>query len=154
MKADTFSINSWHARLATVYGPMYESRLVGEWADEDIDFCEYVRAVIRGAIYAMALAVLAGLVAWGVGDALAWLAAWAMQGYPDKPELPGALIIFLVGGGVALICFVGILFGIVTQFRKLKDQVWTKSKEVSKPSFLAEAYSSFKGKYCKRIRFE
>jgi hypothetical protein len=132
---------SWHYRLATIYGPMS-----GHYPREDI--CSYVRAVLRGVCFVVFLSAIGGvLIGMIYGNLLAWaIASWQyhMLIHMDPPAVAGVA----VTSALALAGIFATIASWVT--RKLRSRDRHVSK---KPTFIGEAYRSFKEKSCVPIQF-
>lgn len=129
----TFNRNSWHFRLATTYGPMYR------W-EHTTDICRYTRSVFFGLLLVLVITAGLGLITWGLVDMGLWL-YFLFNGYLLEPI------------GPAIIIFASILVGLVVGTVFLGFEV-IQTVNISTPSFVKQAYYSWKDKYCSRVEFK
>lgn len=90
--------DSWHWRLATVYGLMTDFT----YRDQTIDVCKYVWMVMSGILMVL-IAIAAGglLFAVPVGDALGWVAAMiSMQQVIPPSELARVTVAVIITGAL------------------------------------------------------
>lgn len=131
---------SWHFRLATVYGTMRAA-----YPDEDL--CSYVKSVLKGLLLVLFLVILGGgILGFLMGNTISWIVASSVLGIIIEPNPQAAASIDILG--VSLFWY--ILHTIDNKYPK--DLRWTK-KYITAPSFIREAYSSFKEKTCVRLSF-
>lgn len=129
----TFNKNSWHYRLATVYGPMY-------FFQDEVDICTYTRYVCLGLLASFITLGLLAVNSVGLLDLGLWL-YFNYLGYEVDFIGPAMFpIIFLL---------VGFIFGLVWIISALYGEVRT-----STPSFIKQSYYSWKDRYCFKVRFK
>jgi hypothetical protein len=153
MKTLKFNKNSWHYFIATRLGPL------SQWRDTT-DFCAYVRAVLVGMIWALALVVIAGAllycgVCWTI-----WIIDCIKAGHLIKlangsPELLFSLVLMLV---IIVAAALGAIYGVVQLQEYLRDKrrrkyQYTNNEDYVEPppSFIKHAYLTFKEKTCFKV---
>ncbi len=148
MKRDT-----WHWRLATVYGTMADNW----YRDQTINVCTYVSHVVWGALVVAFIIAVGGVVAWGVGDTLAWLAVRA-QGLHANPGVPTILMLTMI---VALMLAGVILWGMeIAEKRERQLSAMFQAHfagipyEKKRPGVLALWYKGIKEKTCFTFKVE
>jgi len=145
MKTLVFNKESWHYKLARGYG------------HSCTDICTYGRQVLKGILEAVflfffgsaAIAACVGVVGmllFLVASFLSYVAAGLVAGvWPDPNDaiiMGGTTVIVIMGGATVLV---------VGRLMKMCD----KSKPfIPKDSFIAEAYKSWKDKYCVPVEFK
>lgn len=154
MNSASISPNSWHFRLATVYGPLDSYRT----KRDGTDLCTYVRAALLGLVFVLLITTVAGAYAAGIGDAAAWLVAGMLHGFVQINEtggmslaLTGAVLVLMVGG------FIWYVLYDLSQKRKerIRNERYAMREAGEEPpiSFFESAYDSFKNKYCLMLNF-
>lgn len=137
-----FSKDSWHFRLATVYGPEHE-----HYPPEDI--CSYISAVLAGAGRVLLFTLFGGLIGGLLGgSSLAWVVAMIVTSgwispHPVAVILPTSIFVITLSVGLTEV--------VKRCKQKLNDKVRQKDQQ---PSFLNQAYSKWKDKTCIRISFK
>lgn len=135
MRTAEFRKTAWHYKLAS-FGGLYGDKT---------DICEYLRAIMKGIVGGLAAVALilfiGGLIAWGLGDFLGWVACLIFHGYvaPDDPALIAAVLLF--SGAVLLLCW-GAGKAIKATAREVED------------TFIGDAYDSLKHRMCFRVRIK
>lgn len=122
-----FSNTSWHYRLA---------RFGDEHGYRDLsDICGYTRAVIKGSLCLLVIALFVAFLAAITGDGLAWLVAGMIHGWTDAELLAG---IFLAVLTVITFCLVMASLG----------KLYEARGKALHDSFLASSYRSVKHRFC------
>lgn len=147
MKAFTLSPSSLHYRFATVYGPRYHSDL----QQNGSDLCSYVRGVLLGVFAWLTWTIVACAVAWGLCDAIVWTIVAIQVGFMFEPNLPAAVLFFIVAAVTAIATVMFTIHTLKTWYYNWK---YVKSEVRTDPGFVKLAYRSFKDKYCTKVVFE
>lgn len=143
-------------RLASVYGPMSERYV----ELNGTDICTYTRAILKGFIKFLVILGLSMFGALCVADFGAWVVAGLVESFVG-PDIPAGITALFVG-------FLAILFGGTfirlvwdelmeyryRQRRKKQLENGMDPEEEPEPSFIVEAYRSFKDKYCVPMKFK
>lgn len=148
--------NSWHYRLATVYGKWSPYR------DGDAyDICSYGRKVAFGALIALVFAIIGAVAVNCVVDAVMF---FSMFNYYDESIIHVWGIFGTVGTALAVLSATCRLA--VYLLRKSINWIgdWFRGQAFAdtiyrafakcKPSFLGSWYRSYKDKVCFRVTFE
>lgn len=154
MKEVKFSQNSWHWRLANTYGNAktrydYET----ETDKYEGDICSYTRSVILGALAALFLTAVLGLIAASIANFGAWVVAGFLVGSWVKIDALGFLIIALT----IAVAVVAAMFYVVmkhekwTRVRRARKQELAMAEEEKPEGFVKAAYRKFKDKTCFRV---
>lgn len=144
MEAKSFDENSWHFRLATVYGPEYRWNLINNGSD----ICSYTRAVLSGILLVIAIVAMGTFVGFSLMSTVLVAVVYLLTGQLAYDEWA---VGFIIGGVILSILFAGIpLVGYMyEQYHR-----WPSEKRrSSKLSFITEAYNSWKQKMCYKISF-
>lgn len=125
METVVFNTNSWHFKLASKVGYKY-------WRG-NLDLCSYIRWVVWGMVVVIGAVSLASLAAYAVADAVAWWAAMLFNWkFMEASTFAGVATFLIV---VVCLMFAGVDIDVA-------------------PSFVSEAYKSFKTKTCRRVSFK
>ena len=146
MKSFVINRNSYHYLLAT-RGNLKE---VGRWGDpREVDFCEYSRCVLKGAFTSLVVLALISFFAFGVINVLAGIGFSLYYGMFIFSEL-AKLTIFIttVFGSAILFIYLKVMFD------EHLDRRRQNQEPNLQPSFLSQAYSSWKDRYCVRVEFD
>jgi hypothetical protein len=134
----------WHIQLATTYGTLRDSEAARQDLLEDgTDICSYTKAIFWGALFTLVMTAVVGFLFGAiVGDFGAWIAAGIMHGFvqPDEGAMFLLMLAIVATAVVGIIMFC-IMIGKVKQGRTLT------------PSFVGQAYDSWKNKYCVELKF-
>jgi len=134
--------NSWHYRLVTTYAMGSHIEL----DNEDVNICEYIRNIFKGAFIALVVVFLvgfpAGCAAGCVASALIYFGVWIAIAYPGDPSIVTTIGILTMA--LTLIGFISA--GLVW----LRNYVPTNPGR--DPGFITEAYRSYKNKFCFYIK--
>lgn len=148
MKTLEFSSNSWHYTFAARGGYWPASQ----------DFCQYVRCVIWGFIKLVGIACMIFGAIYCVGDYIAWVVECIntrsfvkIDPFTD-PWTIGRTITSVVL--YLFITIVAIAYAILIADYYQESRSTSKQVVEEKPSFIAEAYRSFKDKVCFRVTFK
>lgn len=144
MKTKTYKEDSWHFRLATVYGTESKSRLLDERTN--INICEYSKFVLRGFISALLVAVLIGFTLGSLFDFGLELILHFQYGLPMDFNN-----IFVTYGMVFTIS--PVIIGVFYLIFKIIDLYQEHKRSPTTESFFFDAYSSFKEKFCFKVAF-
>jgi len=137
MKTITWKKTSLFYRLATVYGPMWSHLPCG-------DLCFYTRAVAMGVLGVLSrIALFSFAVVITLGGLIPWVAFMLMHGLVEIGPLATVNAIL---DGVFSILALMIYGGYLMNQHGL-------NVEIKPPSFVKEAYRSFKDKTCVRVEF-
>jgi hypothetical protein len=134
MRELTFKRDGLLTRLAVVYGPMKE------W-DTETNICTFWWSVFAGFWWALMITGISGLVIGGIlGDTLGWIFAMIHMGYMITPDNGAVVFLFIlfVISMLALVILIRWLFSV-------------HGPTDENPSFLKEAYKSWKEKTCVRV---
>lgn len=154
MKEVKFSQNSWHWRLAHTYG---NARTRYDYETEtdkyEGDICSYTRSVLLGALAALLLTAVLGIIAASIANLGAWVVAGIIVGSWVKLDPLGAIIIAIaiVAALAALLIYASV------EHEKWKRKRWERKHERAmfeeeKPeTFVQAAYRKFKDKTCFRV---
>lgn len=154
MKEVKFSQNSWHWRLANTYGNAktrydYET----ETNKYEGDICSYTQSVMWGALAALFLTAVLGLIAASIANFGAWVVAGFLVGSWVKIDALGFLIVALTISAA----IVAAMFYVASKHEKWKRNRWARKQELAmveeeKPEmFIQAAYRKFKDKTCFRV---
>lgn len=141
MESVVFSKGSWHYWLATKYGNWHQ------WREQEL--CSYVHSVLTAMILVGVCSSLVALVSGLTGNMLAYWAVYIITG--PIPDCVGMRLagIFTIIYAVAIM-----VVGIIYLSIFLAKQNWKFTVPVpSTPSFVREAYRSWKTKTCRRVTF-
>lgn len=157
MESITLKKNSWHYRLATVYGnwdPL--------WDGEMCDICSYSRKVTYGAIRAVIVAAVLGFVAATFADFALYLQVAGGTNDFVPPHFMGVFGMILSAFTIAVSVITSIAFSLVWLVKQGIE--WFMDQDIAdkiadalakcKPSFLSAWYRSYKDKVCFRINFD
>lgn len=143
MKPQTYSKKSLHYRLAHVYAKCYE------WDLQYMNICEYTRKVLFGFFLAILLSFVVGGVLGGFTDFLIWFYVALTTGQYVELHSVGIFGVSIVVGSLVLVG---------SAMLKDKYHSYKRHKVIHEqpkpPSFIAEAYRSFKDKVCFKVNFE
>lgn len=155
MEPVKISKDSLHFRLATVYGPLTKWDITRE----KVDFCGYIKAVLKGSLSALAWTVFAAAAGWALGDALAWLMSGLLHGFV-KPNIAGMVAMVVIAIVAVLVAWI-ILDDITDDFlyswrqaKRVADKTAPKAQNKSSPGFIKLAYRSLKDRYCVRVALD
>jgi hypothetical protein len=143
-------------RLASVYGPMSE-RYVER---NGTDICTYTRAILNGFIKFLLILGLSMFAALCVADFGAWVVAGLVESFvhPDIPAAIAAVAVaflaILLGGAFIRVAWDELMDYRYQQRRKKQLENGMDPEEEPEPSFIVEAYRSFKDKYCVPMKFK
>ncbi len=132
-----YNKKNWHYRLARIGG-------VETDFNNEIDLCQYVRAVVFGLLVCVICVVCASGILYAEGCLLASIAASITVGtfFISDPAFFGAM-------ADAFVLCLALAYVINIYLDKRK----TKRREYNKPdSFVVNAYKGWKEKYCMRVR--
>lgn len=144
---------SWHHRLATVYSNL------SDWEIErgKINFCQYSRKVMGGAIVAMIVVILGVLIGsswlqvgiptfnWLFND-MAWVWYWDPTGNGTQVPFASILIAILVLQ-IASVC-VFLVAGSIVAYNTVFPKRMDDSADQAPPGFFRTWYRSWKEKFC------
>lgn len=151
MKPYELSRNSWHFRIAVLYGGF---RHLDHWGDEraDIDFCAYLRSVAWAmAKLTVTLAILA-IIAYCFYDLAAWVVTSIQTGKWLKPEGAAAVALFMLLCVAVVGAIVLIVLGLAWVLSKMEDLA---DRHISnEPGFIALAIDKVRNKACVQIKFK
>ena len=133
MKTLKFNRDSWHFKLVNT--------LFGYSVYEISNICSYTRAVLFSLFLVTLVAILIAFGVFLIGDFLGYLIASILNFTFIEPE--GTAI------AVMMILFISSIVGIAFLIGKFSSRTLEKVSD----SFIGEAYKSFKGKYCAKIKF-
>lgn len=150
MKTALLSQKSWHWRLAYSYG---SAKITEVWDGEKYvdmyegNFCKYFWQVVGGAIWALVITVICGLLSWCLVDFFLWIAVGVFYHFIDAPF--GA---FFFTAMLSIIAFLSAIGGVGHIFFKIREQRRGKvTIQADKPGFFRLAYRKFKDKTCFKI---
>lgn len=144
MENKVLSSTSIFFHLATAYGPMEAC-----YPREDI--CSYVRAVIGGALMVLLLSLLGGLVTViTISQPLAWALYNLLHDVYVPMENDGKLSLIM---DLIIIVTTSFFYAKHVYGRRIA-RYFHREQPVKGPTFLSEAYRSFKYKTCVPVRFE
>jgi hypothetical protein len=145
MKSYTLSQNSWHYKLANVFGDMVYHR------HDEIDICAYIRKLVLNAGVCVVLAIIASVVLYMVGSTLFWIGKMIYTLTAIAPEFHHVLTVLLtfMFGTIALV---------VKYIESRKIAKYNAERDgtsvVEDPSFIKLGYRKFKSKTCFKIEFK
>lgn len=147
MEAKTFSKNSLHWRLASVYGPMNEYAAT-------TDICSYGRAVMKGALVALLILVVGGGYATGMADFGAWLVAGLIHGFTDMNVAGG--VVTIINAIAIIVVSLGVACTQIGEWRsnrraRIRALTSAEGYVEPEPSVYTQWYRSFKEKTCFRV---
>ena len=129
MKPIEISTDSWHYRLISKY----------DFPDTEI--CGYTKQLIMFLIVTAMLVVLLMVFVYMTGDAIAWLIACIVNQQ-------------LIPIGEPAIGFFAVVIFFLIPYTISRVQLKRLSEGKTEPSFISQAYRSWKEKYCVRIEFK
>ena len=143
MKTKTYKEDSWHFRLATVYGTESKSRLLDERIN--INICEYSKFVFRGFIAALLAAAL-------IGFSLGSLFVFGLElilhfQYRSPIDFNNVFVTYGL-----VFATTPVIIGVLYLIFKIMD-LYQEHKHSTRESFFFDAYSSFKEKFCFKVAF-
>ena len=146
MKSYTVSSNSWHYRLATFW--------VSSFADKrNITLCTYLWRMLWGSFILVFMLVLVLSFVIEIAGSLFYELRWLLQILIQHKHIP-----FPQQGIVAIGLTLGFfIYGASELFFYLNSQTDTEEpvqESLKNPSFLRQAYDSWKNKHCVRIHVE
>ena len=142
MKPLLLNRNSWHFRLATVYGSTY-----ADYPREDI--CSYSGAVLKGFSRVLLFTLLVSI---GVSVLYSNLLAWIIICIKLRTFVPMMEI-----AAISITLHITLIaLGLATRLYKILwgSVIKTARKPEPKPTFLSKAYKSWKDKTCVPIDFK
>lgn len=151
MKALNFKKDSWHFKVATKLGGYtapfyseYDDRMVGDNAD----ICTYSKAVARGGLILLIIAVIIYLAALVIMHTLLGVIFSFIYGYPIFTEMGVAGVMLSLIAGITTV-----LFKLSQYMSKRAEERRYQTKEVKPDGFVKHAYKSWKEKYCMPVNF-
>lgn len=137
MKTFKINTNSWHYQLVRFDLDMQKGN--------DINFCKYVALVFADCLWLLGLFVAALSVALFIGSTI-----FPQDGF--HPLIGGLIEIF---AGVVFISSITTILGFIVVYgsKLIKPRDGKKTRVEKQPSFIRQAYSSWKNKYCMKIEF-
>lgn len=127
-----FKKNSWHYWIAEHFGNLDR---------DNIDFCHYVRQVIKGT--ALILFFLTAFV-WIISSSVVALLTFFSWMFGFSYRGPESLVV--VGSTILISLCVSLVLVLIGMHKKQKKE--------TKPGFVRLAYRSFKGKFCPMVEFK
>lgn len=142
MQPIVFKSDSWHYKLACRVGYKY-------WRS-NLELCGYVRWVLWGMVLAVIGTAVALAMLYAAGDAIAWWLAMLVSGSAIHAGFgAGLFTVSLIALGIIVAVGWTMLIGAPYV------SAWLKRTDIElTPSFIVEAYRSFKTKTCRRIDFQ
>lgn len=149
---DTLNVSkkSWHYRLATTYGLESKFNII----NDETDICSYSRSVIIGIIIVLVIIGVGTVCAYPISQALLWLGfCVASLEFIDLLNIGLVAIGVLEIVGLLLYAIVYSLFTVIMKVMvKIAKKFPRKEKVETPPGFMVQAYRSFKGKYCIKVK--
>ncbi len=145
---DTFNVSSksWHYRLATTYG--FETQF--DISNNNVDICSYSRSVVFGTISALLLTAAGVMIGAPVSQVLLWLGVCVVNNSFVDPLNARMIAVGMVEIlGVSLYVVLSSLYKVI---KKVSKKFPRKEKQETSPSFVVQAYHSFKDKYCVKVK--
>lgn len=137
--------DSWHYRLAYIYGSSQRDR---DWFDHEAsNICSYTRKVVWGAIKALIFACAIALFFSMIVDSFMYIYFMIVGPFFDVHVLGIFPLVF-----VAFATF-SVTLIILGNLVKAGLYKLSSKNTPKKPSFVIEAYKAFKGKYCSKLNF-
>jgi hypothetical protein len=143
MKTFEIDKNSWHYRLANTYSN-FEYEYEGHR-----NLCEYMRRVFYGALLAIVVAAVGGILA---ASFVCWIGAiilWPFIGFFEMSVLfiPAAIITTFIGVGL----FAAMCQKIQAKYIEYRESRPRYTPVLKEPGFVTLAWRSFKEKTCVKI---
>lgn len=142
----SYSINSWHYRLATHYGDFDKGARKG-------NICDYILQVVKGIIIVFCITIGLSLVGVILGAPLWWIVVGAMNDY--WISLNDDSMILVVIGFIIYACF--LFFLCVFMFHDWKQRhpnINIPNLTVLTDNFIVDAIQSISKKMCRPIVFK
>ena len=134
---------SWHNRLATFYGPIYQSNV-----DRQVNFCDYFWAAFKGGIGVLGILFASVLIGLPLGHIIAWVSWMAINFAWIAPTS-------LAISGIGLLLPVVLIFSVAAinmlVAPRIKDKLAEKRKTRTlekAPGFFTLWWYSIKNKVC------
>lgn len=146
MKPITLNKNSWHYRLADKYTQR------GVWDDGE-NICLYTKQVLKGSVWALFLTFILSFVVLSFMDFFIWLYVSISTGLWTTPrELSGFAIVIILLSACGVVAYIGVQT--IEWLKESDNRFAQKTSSMVNPSFISEAYKSFKNKYCIKVEFK
>lgn len=129
----TLKKDSWHYKLSGL----------NRWTDGDIDICQYRTRILKNVVGHSVAASIVIFLASCLINLLMAIGFWIFMGHWVPSTTAEITIVFLFACGM-FVCLLGI-FAIIGRLLDAKPFL---------PDGLAATYSSWKQKYCDRVKFE
>jgi hypothetical protein len=130
---------AWHFHLASfgndyIKSGYYES----DYGIRKLDFCLYVRAILKGALLYLLLSCVVTGAAWCVVSTVLWLVVSIQYRWFDPP-IPASIFLGVVVAVIAMFAIRCLIVG---------------SQKVADVGPVREAYKAWKGKYCPLVTLD
>ncbi len=144
---DTLNVSSkaWHYRFATKYASLstYDIRF------SRVDSCTYIRRVMLGLVLFFCLSIATVIVLIPLTHLIMWLVVCAVN--LSFVPLMNSEVTFLGALEVFFGCLGGLVYFGTKGITWILDHLLLKDETVE-PSFIVQAYRSWKNKYCIKVK--
>lgn len=130
--------NAWHYRWLT----FYKSFNTDEWSKSKYptDFCAYWRAVLLWPALRIGFNLLVNLIIVGM---LYFIFTTVVSG-----------LLMTLGVVITVIALIVLMALFSVGWTKLSDKVKNKMQNLDNDEFVSTAYSSYKNKFCKKVKYD
>jgi hypothetical protein len=144
VKTLNFNKNSWHYRLATK---------VGDFDEEDGDFCSYVRNVTLGVFLSAMMVTMISIILYAIGREFyaaytCWFTPVCTFGNFEK----AVALTVAIAAGVVFTIFM--LVWNSNRRRRIREEIYLGRRMAPQPGFVKTAYKSIKEKTCFKVEFK